>query len=332
MHKSYARLSWTIVLYTMFVILFGAFVRATGSGAGCGDHWPLCNGTVLPRPERIETIIEFTHRITSGLLLILVVTAFVWAFRKFPKNHALRQASALSLFFVVVEAGIGAGLVLLQLVEYNATPLRAAAVGLHLFNTFILLGVMTYAAWYAACGYAERFRFRADARTTLLVLSGLFLYGLVGAAGAVTALGDTLFPVAAMEGGFSAHFDSASHFLVRLRVLHPVLAVAVSFFIYWLAGHIRSTRESAQPAGPAPGLHRVTWLLQASVLVQLALGVFNILLHAPVWMQLAHLILADVILILFVIIALETLGQTVQAPAGNPAQEKAPAMAGARSL
>lgn len=325
MSKSFGRFSWTIVFYTVLVILFGAFVRATGSGAGCGDHWPLCNGTVLPRPERIETIIEFTHRITSGLLLIFVLVALVWAFRKFPKGHALRQASGLTFVFVLIEAAIGAGLVLLQLVEENATPLRAAAVGLHLFNTFLLLAVMTYGAWYASRGYAERFSIRAGSRMSALVLTGFLLYGLVGASGAVTALGDTLFPVASLDGGFSAHFDSASHFLVRLRVIHPVLAVAVSFFIFWLAGYIRNTK----PAPTDQTLRQVTWLLQGSVILQLVLGVFNILLQAPVWMQLVHLILADVMLILFVIVALESLAR---APESVAIKEKAPALAGARSL
>ena len=138
-HHSYQWLAWSILGYTLLVIMFGAFVRATGSGAGCGDHWPLCNGQVIPRPEDIEMIIEFTHRITSGLLMIMILVGFVWAFRKFPKGHAIRHGATLSLIFVIIEAAIGAGLVLLQLVEHNATPLRAAAVGAHLFNTFLLL-------------------------------------------------------------------------------------------------------------------------------------------------------------------------------------------------
>ena len=224
--KYYQWLAWGTVGYTLLVIMFGAFVRATGSGAGCGEHWPLCNGVIIPRPEQIETIIEFTHRITSGLLLIMVLIGVIWAYRKFPKGHATRHGATLSLVFVVIEAAIGAGLVLLQLVEENATPLRAVAVGAHLFNTFLLLAVMTYTAWYASRGYAERFRIRAKGKAVFMIIAGLVLYGLVGATGAITALGDTLFPVGslAVEG-------AATHFLIKLRVIHPILAVAVALFV-----------------------------------------------------------------------------------------------------
>jgi len=295
-HHSYQWLAWSIVGYTLLVIMFGAFVRATGSGAGCGDHWPLCNGQVIPRPEQIATIIEFTHRATSGLLLIMVFIGVIWAFKKFPKGHALRHGAMLSLIFVLIEAAIGAGLVLLKLVENNATPLRAVAVGAHLFNTFLLLAVMTYTAWYASRGYKERFQVRAKGKVVFMILSGLALYGLVGATGAITALGDTLFPI----GTVSAVEGAATHFLVKLRVVHPVLAVVVSFFIIWLAGFIRSE-------GALPHVNRISYWLQIGVIVQLIGGVINILLFAPTWMQLVHLLLADVVMILFVIVSMESL-------------------------
>lgn len=296
--KKYAWLAWSAVFYTLGVILFGAIVRATGSGAGCGEHWPLCNGTVLPRAPRIETIIEFSHRITSGLLLAIVIAGGVWARRKFPKGHALRQGAMLSLIFVLIEAAIGAGLVLLQLVENNATPFRAIAVGAHLFNTFLLISVMTYTAWFAARGYAMRFKIRIAGKPALLIISGLFLYGLVGGTGAITALGDTLFPVSAV--GSVTQMTSASHFLVKLRVIHPILAVTVSFFILWLAAFIRN-------AGALPHVHKISYWLQTGVILQMIGGMFNILLAAPTWLQLAHLLMADLVLILFVIIALESL-------------------------
>ncbi len=294
--SSYQWLAWSTVGYTLLVIMFGAFVRATGSGAGCGEHWPLCNGQVLPRPEQIETIIEFTHRITSGILLVLVFIGVIWAFRKFPKGHVIRHGATLSLVFVLIEAAIGAGLVLLQLVEENSTPLRAIAVGAHLFNTFLLLAVMTYTAWYASRGYSERFRIRAKGKAVFMIISGLFLYGLVGATGAITALGDTLFPV----GSIAATEGVATHFLIKLRVIHPILAVAVSFFVIWLAGFIRNE-------GALPHVNRTSYWLQIGVVTQLIGGVMNILLLAPTWMQLVHLLLADLVMILFVIVSMESL-------------------------
>ena len=292
----YQWLAWSTVGYTLLVIMFGAFVRATGSGAGCGEHWPLCNGQVLPRPEQIETIIEFTHRLTSGLLLVMVLIGVIWAYRKFPKGHAIRHGATLSLVFVLIEAAIGAGLVLLQLVEKNSTPLRAVAVGAHLFNTFLLLAVMTYTAWYASRGYSERFRIRAKGKAVFMIMAGLVLYGVVGATGAITALGDTLFPVnsvVVVEG-------VATHFLIKLRVIHPIFAVAVSFFIIWLAGFIRKE-------GALPHVNRTSYWLQIGVVCQLIGGVMNILLLAPTWMQLLHLLLADLVMILFVIVSMESL-------------------------
>ena len=56
------RFAWFTVFYNVLVILWGALVRASGSGAGCGNHWPLCNGQVIPVSPGWHTVIEFTHR------------------------------------------------------------------------------------------------------------------------------------------------------------------------------------------------------------------------------------------------------------------------------
>ena len=124
--KYFSRYSWSVLAYTILVIAWGAFVRASGSGAGCGEHWPLCNGVIVPRSPGLETIVELSHRLTSGLTLIAVAIMAIWAFRKFPKGHALRQGSVLTGIFLVLEAGVGAGLVLAALVKDNASILRAA--------------------------------------------------------------------------------------------------------------------------------------------------------------------------------------------------------------
>src|SRR5215467_12703113 len=69
--------AWGVLAYNVAVIAWGAFVRASGSGAGCGRHWPLCNGEVVPRPTSVATVIEATHRATSGLALVGVVGLLV---------------------------------------------------------------------------------------------------------------------------------------------------------------------------------------------------------------------------------------------------------------
>src|SRR5688572_19392438 len=102
--------------YNLLVIVWGAYVRASGSGAGCGKHWPLCNGVVVPESASTATMIEYAHRITSGLALVLVVVLAIWAFRVAPRGDRLRKAAVVSLVFIVTEALVGAGLVLLELV------------------------------------------------------------------------------------------------------------------------------------------------------------------------------------------------------------------------
>ncbi|MGH8637336.1 MAG: COX15/CtaA family protein, partial [Burkholderiales bacterium] len=95
-----ARFAWSVLLYTVGVIAWGAYVRATGSGAGCGAHWPLCNGVVLPRSPTIATIIELSHRVTSGIALVAVLALLVWVFRACRPGHPARTGAVLSTCFM----------------------------------------------------------------------------------------------------------------------------------------------------------------------------------------------------------------------------------------
>src|ERR1019366_2527076 len=104
----FARYAWAVLGYNLAVVLWGAFVRATGSGAGCGNHWPLCNGGLTPHSPAVAPIIEFTHRVTSGLDLALVALLVIWAFRGFPPGHAVRRMAVFSGVFLMTEALIGA--------------------------------------------------------------------------------------------------------------------------------------------------------------------------------------------------------------------------------
>ena len=144
--------SWSVLAYTILVILWGAFVRATGSGAGCGNHWPLCNGAVIPRPEQVETVIEFTHRAMTGVLVPFAVLVVVWILRRLDRNHPARKAGIWSLIFLLVESLIGAGLVRFELVADDASAARAIAISVHLVNTFLLLASQTLTAWWVS-GY-----------------------------------------------------------------------------------------------------------------------------------------------------------------------------------
>jgi cytochrome c oxidase assembly protein subunit 15 len=284
--RAFERFAWAILAYAILVIVWGAVVRATGSGAGCGRHWPLCNGEVIPLAPRIATIIEFGHRVSSGLILILSVALVAAALRTFPRGHPARRAAGLALVFVAVEAAIGAGIVLLQLVEHNASALRAGYVALHLGNTMLLTGALTATAWSAqprAAGWPEEHRVRWSRWLSVGLVAMLF----VSAAGAVVALGDTLFPQATLAAGLAADFDPASHALIRLRVWHPVLAVATSAYLIGVV--------SWSDALKAPALRQPARLLIAFIAGQLVLGAVNLLALAPLTVQMAHLLVSNLL-------------------------------------
>src|SRR6266545_577749 len=192
----FARYSWITLACNIAVVLWGAAVRATGSGAGCGSHWPLCNGEIVPRSPRLETIIELTHRVTSGIALLLVVGLVVLAFRWRPRGHAARKAAAFTLFFMLTEAAVGAGLVLFELVADNQSMARALFMGTHLTNTFFLLGAMALTAHFASGG--APFRLRGRGSLAVWLVSGAALLLIAGVSGAITALGDTLFPAGSL--------------------------------------------------------------------------------------------------------------------------------------
>src|SRR5262245_62215656 len=85
--KAFIRFAWLTLGITIVVIVWGAVVRATGSGAGCGSHWPLCNGVVVPRSPSMATLIELGHRLTSGLALLLVLGLVIGAWRQIGRAH-----------------------------------------------------------------------------------------------------------------------------------------------------------------------------------------------------------------------------------------------------
>jgi len=298
--RRFSRYSWGVLAYTVLVIAWGAFVRASGSGAGCGEHWPLCNGVVVPRSPGLETIVELSHRLTSGLTLIAVAIMVIWAFRKFPKGHALRQGSVLTGIFLVLEAAVGAGLVLAALVKDNASILRAVVISAHLLNTFLLVGSMTYVAWYATRGRSSRFRVTIRGWQVPTVLVGLVLFMIVGSSGAIVALGDTLFPTATLTEGLAQDFSPTAHFLIRLRIVHPILAMLTS--AYWLV-----VSTLLRNLSPNKTVVRLSTMAAGAVVFQVLLGCVNLVLLAPTWIQLAHLIVADLTWVILMILSLEVL-------------------------
>lgn len=311
--RNFAIYAWVILAYIIFVILWGAFVRATGSGAGCGSHWPLCNGVVVPREPATETIIELTHRITSAFSGVLVLGMLAWSFYAFPKRHRVRRGAALSTFFIITEGLLGAGLVLFELVADNASATRAFSMAAHLVNTFLLLAVMTLTAWWASGGGPVRVR--GQGRTGWLIFGGFLLMMVLGASGAVTALGDTLFPARSLAEGFAQDFSPTANFLIRLRIWHPVIAVVTGVYLVVASSIITNER-------PTPQTQRFSTALRIIFVAQFAGGVINVLLLAPVWMQIVHLFLADLLWIAAILFAAAAL--TVEQPVEAAEQQLRP--------
>jgi heme a synthase len=301
------RFAWAVLVYFIAVILWGALVRATGSGAGCGDHWPLCNGTILQHSRRMDAIIEFTHRLTSAISFFSAVGLMVWTLMATVRGHLARAASVAAVAFTLVEAILGALLVKLGLTAQSQSPLRAPYLALHLTNTLILLAALTLAAHFLSRshGYTRRtVRIVAPAGAMAAIVAVL----IVGVTGSLAALGDTLFPVSSIGAALAQDFSATSGWLVRWRWTHPTIAFLAGVFLIWLL--VRASRPSG---------HGDNRKLSALVLVLLAaqylLGVLDVVLLAPLWLQVLHLLGADLLWAALVVltarVALEPVKQRI---------------------
>lgn len=287
--------------FTVLVILGGSVVRATGSGAGCGDHWPRCQGQIFPTSPSAETIIELTHRLMTGAAAIGFILLLMLAFRVFPSGHRVRRATVASLALFIVEALIGAALVLYGWVDDDASLGRLIVVPLHLMNTFFLLGALSLTAWWGSGRPAPARRSPLTRRFALM--AGLLL--LVGAFGAWNALADTLHPAGSIGEGIAAELADTSPFLLRVRVLHPVVAIAAGTVVAFLAFPI-ADRAFAMTRS-------LGFAVVGIILGQFALGVLNLFLLTPVETQVLHLAVADALWITFVLFAASALA-AVPAP------------------
>jgi heme A synthase len=312
------RFSLTVIAATLAVILWGAYVRATGSGAGCGSHWPDCNGQIIPRNPSAATLIEFTHRLTSGIAFLMVFAQLILALRVFPRGHGVRRAAAAGFALMITEALVGAGLVIFEMVAGNTETARAFWMAAHLLNTFALLAALGLGAWRARPPGQETWPAGTPGPRPALrmgVSAGLVAVLLVAVSGAVVALGDTLFPARSLGEGLRQDFVVGAHLFLRLRVYHPVLAVLSAIYLLWLTALIASRDPSGQLRRPAS----VAALL---VLLQIGVGFINLFLLAPVALQLVHLLLADMLWLALVMLAAavrEHRAQALASPAAYPA-------------
>lgn len=286
-HRRLTQFAWGTLAYNVAVIVWGAYVRATGAGAGCGNHWPLCNGEIVPRGARLETMIEFSHRASSGVAALLVFGLCVACWRALPKPHPARMASLAAAVLMLTEALIGAALVKFELVAQNKSIARALSLPIHSTNTMLLLAAIAVTALWLPVDAAS---LRRAPGGTWLGAFALIMLLVTTAAGVIAALGDTLFPAA----GMAADFSPSSHFLLRLRIFHPALAVLSTIVIAIFVTRASKRSEHAR---------RFAGMVGIAIVAQLFLGLMNLSLHAPVWLQMVHLAVADGVWIATVLVA-----------------------------
>jgi cytochrome c oxidase assembly protein subunit 15 len=274
--------AWLTLAYNMAVVLWGAYVRATGSGAGCGNRWPLCNGTVFPRTPQAQTIIEFTHRLTSGLAVVMVSSLVVWCWRKTGKRDWARSSSAVALLLLLNEALLGALLVLFEHVAQDRSPARVIFLCMHFGNTLLLLAALALTAQWLAKGQ-RRLAFRRNRTEIVLVVLGVLATMCIGVTGSLAALGDTLFPATSLQASLSQDLSSGNT-LLRLRLLHPIAAILGAMYVVWIV--LRNATIRGQPRNQGFALAMV-------LVAQIALGILNVVLLAPLWLQIMHLFVAE---------------------------------------
>lgn len=279
--------AWGVLIYNVAAILWGTTVRATGSGAGCGDSWPMCNGS-----PTVARIIEFTHRASSGIALIAVIILAIWTWRGTVKRHLARAAAIASLIFILVEAMLGALLVLLGMTAQNDSPARAAYLSLHLTNTLLMLAALALTAHFLSRkrGYM---RGSVEIRSAGLTIAGLIAVILTGVTGSLAALADTLHPAASLHAAIALDFSAHRNWLIHIRWVHPVISLIAGLFLLEII--LLGTRSKEN--------HRLAAGLIGLLLLQYALGVADLTLLTPLSMQILHLFGADLLWITLVVLA-----------------------------
>ncbi len=301
----FTRFAWFVLAMNVAVIVWGGYVRASGSGAGCGAHWPLCNGVVVPQDPSRATLVELAHRVTSGLALVAVVVLGLWTLRRYtgdsPGTRSQRRLGWLAMLFMAGEAAIGAGIVLLQYVGENSSAGRAIWMAGHLVNTFLLLAVLALLA-----ERSRRLERRAGdveqdpppgVRRSWVDRISLTALLLTAVTGAIAALGDTLFPARSLAHGLAQELQPGAPFLIQLRTLHPLAAIATGIFWLYLAQEVRKASLTCKAPNSLPARRASTWAARLSGLLflQFAIGLLTLVLLAPVSLQLVHLAAADLV-------------------------------------
>jgi heme A synthase len=308
---SFARYAWGVVALNLIVVVWGGFTSASGSGDGCGARWPLCGNDVIGAAVQTATLVVFIHRITSGLALLAIVWLVILAYNLYAAGQPVRLGATLAGIFIIIESLLGASLVLFQWVDTNMSLARAFVQPIHLTNTYLLLGSLALTAWWAGGGAALRLRGQEGATRWLAL--GLWLMLVLGGFGALARLASAIFPSESFLQGVQKDFARDAHYLIRLRVWHPALAMIVGAYMLVLANFTTLHRRS-------PATRRLGWVIAVVFGLQFAVGSLNAVLLAPIALQLVHLFLADVLWLASVLLSAAVLGAPATTPASAAAQ------------
>jgi len=286
-----ARFAWAALYWNVAVVLWGAYVRATGSGAGCGDRWPLCGGDVVGASAKAQTIVEFTHRITSVISLLIVTGLVVWCWRVTKKGDWARYSAVLAAVLLANEALLGAALVLLKHVGNDRSAGRILFLCLHFGNTLLLLATLSLTAAWLSNG-SRSFTLISKWREVGSIGLGLLATMVTGITGTVAALADTLYPATSLPSSLAQDFSSRTPTLLRVRLLHPAVATIAACYVLWVIWRSSTGRNRFSRSAIA---------LITLLFMQVVIGMTNVLFLAPVWLQIAHLFVADALWILLVL-------------------------------
>jgi protoheme IX farnesyltransferase len=303
----FSKFVWGVLLYNLAVVAWGVFVRASSSGDGCGSHWPLCDGQSEPLHGHIAKIVEASHRISTSLDGPLALIILIWAIRAFPVGNLARKAAAGVLGFTILEGLIGFVIVKNHWVTTNDSVARAAGMCLHTLSTYLLLGSLGVAG-LAGAGL-KPIRFKGQSTAGWILGMGALGLVLLGVSGAISALGHTLKPT---DHVLVAALNPATNWMVRVQPLHPLIAVSIGLYLLLACGLIVHLR-------PDPMVKKCTRWVVGLYSAQIVLGIFNIWFKAPIPLQMAHLVLADVNWISLVTLAAFAFGKHIEPVETRPA-------------
>lgn len=297
--RRFSYLAWAVLVFNVTVILGGTIVRATGSGDGCGATWPRCGGQIIPTNPSSERIIEFTHRLMSGVAGLGVLALFILALVLYAKRDRVRRAATASFVLLIIESLLGASLVLFGWVDQDASVGRQIVVPLHLTNTFLLLAALTLTAWWASGNPGPNTTGRS--REVRWLWIGALAMLVIGTSGALNALADSLFAADSVLGGVRDELDPDAPLLVQIRAFHPLLSIILGLTVAYIAQTLGRDAEE--------GTRRLSAIVLGLVVAQFFVGIANIFLLTPLETQVIHLAMADAIWIAYVLFAASLLAE-----------------------